>query len=138
MADFARFVESLPTEPHKTMANTLLYIASPYSHEDPAVRQARFEAACRMTAELIRQGKPAYSPVVHSHPLCHYGLPLCWDFWQRHDLRFLEMCSEVVVLKLPQWEKSVGVNAEIAAARAMGKPVTFMEPMESRLGNSVA
>ena len=25
------------------------------------------------------------------------------------------------------WEKSVGVQAEIAAARAMGKPVTFLD-----------
>ncbi len=116
----------------------MIYIVSPYSHENPAVRQARFDAACRITAELIRQGKPVFSPIAYGHPLCYYGLPLCWDFWQRHDLRFLEMCSEVVVLKLPGWTQSVGVNAEIAAARAMGKLVTFMEPMESRSSASVA
>ena len=107
----------------------MLYVAAPYSHEDPAVREARFDAVCRLTAELIRQGKPAFSPVAYSHPLCRYGLPLSWDFWQKHDLRFLEMCSEVVVLKLPGWTQSVGVQAEIAAARAMGKPVTFLEPV---------
>ena len=104
----------------------MIYICSPYTSSDPAVRQARFEAACRITAELIRQGKPTFSPIAYSHPLCRYGLPLHWAFWQKHDLRFLEMCSEVIVLKLPQWEKSIGVQAEIAAARALGKPVTFL------------
>ena len=106
----------------------MLYIVGPYSDDDPAVRQARFDAVCRLTAELIRRGKPAFSPTAYSHPLCRYGLPLSWEFWRKHDLRFLEMCSEVVVLKLPGWEKSVGVNAEIAAARALDKPITFLEP----------
>ena len=128
MADSERYVEPLSTKVHMAMANTLLYLASPYSHEDPAVRHARSEAACRAAAELIRQGKAIYSPIAYSHPLCQYGLPLDWQFWQKHDLRFLEMCSEVIVLKLPQWEKSVGVQAEIAAARAMNKPVTFVAP----------
>jgi hypothetical protein len=108
--------------------STLIYVASPYSHHDAAVRQVRFESACRVTAELIRQGKASYSPIAYSHPLCRYGLPLDWEFWQKHDLQFLEMCSEVIVLKLPDWERSVGIQAEIAAARAMGKPVTFLEP----------
>jgi len=38
------------------------------------------------------------------------------------------MCGEVVVLKLSGWQESIGVQAEIAAARALGKPVTFLEP----------
>ena len=113
----------------------MIYICSPYTSSDPAVRHARFEAACRITAELIRQGKTAYSPVVHSHPLCRYGLPLDWQFWQRHDLAFLTMCSEVVVLKLDGWERSVGVKAEIAAARALGKPVTFLDVVNAADAN---
>ena len=100
------------------MQNTLIYLASPFSHPDPVVREQRFEAACRAAAKLTRQGRTTYSPIVHSFNLCRYDLPLDWQFWQKHDLRFLEMCSEVIVLKLPQWEKSVGVQAEIAAARA--------------------
>ena len=105
----------------------LIYICCPYTSSDPAVCEARFEAACRAAAELIRQGRSVFSPISHSHAICRYGLPLNWQFWQRIDLEFLEMCSEVVVLKLPSWEKSGGVQAEIAAARAMGKPVTFLE-----------
>jgi hypothetical protein len=113
----------------------VIYVASPYSHDDPAVRQARFEAACRVTAELIRQGKSTYSPIAYSHPLSRYNLPLDWKFWQRHDLDFLAICSEMVVLKLPGWEESVGVRAEIAAARTLGKPVTFLDVVDAADGN---
>ena len=108
------------------MAEGLCYLCSPYSHSDPAVREQRYEAACRATAELICQGRSVFAPIPYTHNLCRYDLPLDWQFWQKHDLRFLEMCSEVIVLKLPEWEKSVGVQAEIAAARALGKPVTFL------------
>ena len=105
----------------------MIYLAAPYTSSDPAVCEARFEAACRAAAELIRQGNRVFSPISHSHAICRYGLPLNWEFWQRIDLEFLSQCSEVAVLKLPGWAQSVGVQAEIAAARAMGKPVTFLE-----------
>jgi hypothetical protein len=104
----------------------MIYLASPYSHPDTDVRQQRFEAACRAAAELIRHGKTVFSPIAHSHAICRYGLPLDWRFWQRHDRRYLEVCDEVVVLLLDGWQESVGVKAEIAIARELGKPVSFI------------
>lgn len=104
----------------------MIYLCSPYSHSDADVRQQRFEAACRAAAALTRQGKTTLSPIVMSHPLCRYGLPLDWRFWQRHDRRFLEVCDEVVVLMLVGWQESIGVQAEIAIARELGKPVRYM------------
>lgn len=106
----------------------MIYLASPFSHPDPMVRQARFEAACRAAAELTRQGKTVFAPVVHSYAIAKYGLPDDWKFWQRHDRRFLEACDEVLVLTLPGWEESVGVQAEIAIARELGKPVRLLSP----------
>jgi len=104
----------------------LIYLASPYSHPDAGVRQQRFEAACRAAAELFRRGATVFSPIAHSHAICSYGLPLDWRFWQRHDQRYLEACDEVVVLMLDGWRGSVGVQAEIAIARELGKPVTYL------------
>ena len=105
----------------------MIYLASPYSHPEAEVRQRRFDAACRAAAALICQGQTVFSPIAHSHNICCYGAPSDWRFWQRHDLTFLAMCDEVVVLKLDGWEQSVGVQAEIAAARTLGKPVTFLD-----------
>ena len=104
----------------------LLYLCSPYSNPDPSVRQARFDAACRAAADLIREGKIIFSPVAHSHALCQYDLPLDWEFWQQLDRRFLEACDEVVVLILDGWRESVGIQAEMAIAHALGKPVSFL------------
>jgi hypothetical protein len=44
----------------------MIYLASPFTHDDPAVRQQRFEAACRAAAILISQGKTVFSPIMRS------------------------------------------------------------------------
>jgi nucleoside 2-deoxyribosyltransferase len=104
----------------------MIYLASPFTHFDPAVRQWRFEAACRAAAALITQGKTVFSPIAHSFGICAFGIPHDWHFWQRHDRRYLDVCDEVVVLMLDGWRESVGVQAEIIAARELGKPVKFL------------
>jgi Domain of unknown function (DUF1937). len=47
----------------------MIYLASPYSHPDPLVREARFDAACRAMADLVHAGQIVFSPIVHGHPL---------------------------------------------------------------------
>ncbi len=42
--------------------------------------------------------------------------------------RHLEVCDKVVVLMIDGWKESVGVQAEIAIARELGKPVSFLTP----------
>ena len=106
----------------------MIYLCSPYTHADPGVVEQRFDAACRAAAMLIWQGKTVFSPIAHSHPICRFGLPGDWEFWGRHDLEHLAVCDEVVVLKLDGWRESRGVQAEVAQARALGKPVTFLTP----------
>ncbi len=106
----------------------MIYLVSPFTHDDPVVRRQRFEAACRAAATLISRGRTVFSPIAHSFVICLHGLPLDWRFWERHDRRFLELCDEVVVLMLDGWQQSVGVHAEIAIARELGKPVTFLRP----------
>jgi len=104
----------------------MIYLASPYSHPDAAVRQRRYEAACRAAAELIRRGHVVFSPIAHGHAIAQHGLPMDWGFGERQDRRLLAACDELWVLKLDGWEHSRGVQAEIAIARAAGKPVRFV------------
>lgn len=105
----------------------LIYLACPYSHNDLAVRESRFDAANRVAAALMRRGEFVFSPLSHSHPMVDYGLPGGWEFWQRFDRVMLGCCDEVRVLRLPGWEESVGVRAEIAYAKAQGMPVVFLD-----------
>ena len=106
----------------------MIYLASPYSHPDPAIRHERFRAACRAAAGLMRSGRTVFSPIVHCHPLVEFGLPSDWAFWQRCDLEHLKRCDEVIVLTLEGWEASVGVQAEIQIATELGRPVSYLEP----------
>ena len=114
----------------------MIYLASPFSHPDDGVRHQRFKAACRAAAALIRKGKTVFAPIAHSYAICDYGVPGDWQFWQRHDRRYLEVCDEVVVLMLDGWRESVGVQAEIAIARELGKPVTFLTVVGQSVENS--
>jgi len=104
----------------------MIYLASPYSHFDATVRQARFEAACRAAAALIRRGHVVFSPIAHSHSIAQHGLPQDWGFWAQQDRRILTACDELWVLMLDGWEHSRGIQAEIALALALGLPIRFV------------
>ena len=106
----------------------LIYLASPYSHPDPAMRELRYKQACEVAALLMRDGHLVYSPIVHSHPLTAYGLPADWDYWRRLDEEMLRRCDALAVLRLPGWEQSVGVQAELALARELGLKISPIIP----------
>lgn len=116
----------------------IAYLASPYSHLDPAVREERYQAACRAAAALLRAGRLVFSPIAHSHPLVAYGLPADWSFWQRYDRELLARCDEVLVLMLAGWRESVGVQEEIRIARELGKPVRYLAPELAHVSPTLA
>ena len=92
----------------------MIYLASPYSPSDPLMREARFSAAGRATAELIRAGQPVFAPVVQGHALVRHGVPSDWSFWQPLARKYLARCDDLLVLQLDGWLESEGVQAEIA------------------------
>lgn len=104
-------------------SNELIYMASPYSHPQIAVREERFEEACEATAILFQLGRIVFSPIAHTHPLVKYGLPEGdWEFYEENDLAVLRRCTSLMVLELPGWSESKGVAAEIRAARILSVP----------------
>ncbi len=106
----------------------LIYLATPYSHHDPDVQQQRFVAACQVAGDLMNRGRLVFSPIAQSHPVaCECGLPGTWEFWERYDRAILRACDRLVVVKMPGWEQSRGIAAEIRIMRELGKPVEFME-----------
>jgi len=110
----------------------MIYLASPYSHPDPAVMQARFEAAARATGELMKAGHVVYSPIAHNHPIAQLcDMPTGWEFWKRLDLAVLERCDKLIVLMLDDWDASVGVNDETAFALSRGMAVEYLPPGEA-------
>jgi len=108
----------------------MIYLASPYTHPDPAIRQQRFVAVCKATAAMTRNGEHVFSPIAHSHPLVEHGglTDVTWDFWEKIDHNFIELCSDFSVLTLPGWEGSIGVSAEIEFAKNLGRTITYLHP----------
>lgn len=105
---------------------TKIYLASPYSDPDPAIREHRFSMICEKAGELMNEGYIVYSPIAHSHPIaCQCELPTDWNFWEKFDRAFIEWADEVWVYMLPGWIDSRGVKAEIKIAVKLGKPVTM-------------
>lgn len=109
------------------MMPDLIYLATPYSDPDPAVRFNRFDAVNRFAARLIEQGHYVYSPISHTHPIAVCGdLPKGWEYWEGFDRRMIAACDRVVVYCQDGWQESVGVTAEIKIARELKKPVDFI------------
>ena len=106
----------------------MIYLGSAYSHPDPAIREQRFQIACRVTAALLRAGHLTISPIAHSHVLVEHGLPTDWIFWEKFDRQLLERCDELLVLTLPGWQESVGVQAEIRIATELNIPIRYLDP----------
>lgn len=104
----------------------MIYLASPYSHSDPAVREQRFRDVCRVTAQLLRDGMLVFSPIVHCHPLVEFNLPTDWSFWEVYDLTMLKLCDGLVVLMLKGWTESKGVQREVAEANKLKLPIRYI------------
>jgi len=108
------------------MDDILIYLASPYTDPDPAVMQHRYEAVCKVAAELTRAGFNVLSPIAHSHGLAQHGLPKNFDFWQQVDTVMISRCDLFVILALPGCASSRGVRAETEIAIARGMPVAII------------
>lgn len=106
----------------------LIYLASPYSHPEAEVREARFQDACRAAGALMKAGLNVFSPIAHSHPMATLGdVPPVHDCWYGYDLAYLPFCRGMIVLMLPGWCDSKGIYGEVAAANAQGIPVRHYE-----------
>ena len=109
-----------------------IYLATPYTDPDPAVRRARFEAVTQAAGALMRQRFLVFSPITMGHPISEAcaDIPVEFPYWETACLSYLTgWATRLVVLTLDGWEESLGVTAEIAAARERGLPVEYLSPI---------
>lgn len=110
----------------------IVYLASPYTHEERAIKERRFRAATEAAAALIKKGYIVYSPITMTHPidvmLAGEGATLGSNFWVSFDEAFMDACSEIFVLQIEGWENSDGIRREIEYFKKQGKPVNYISP----------
>lgn len=107
----------------------LIYLASPYSHDDREIRVQRYLDAVAACAAIITATEHTpYSPIAHWHPVpTNHGIVGDWQFWRRHDVEMLRRCDEVWVLMLQGWRESEGVKEEVRIATMLGLPVEYLQ-----------
>lgn len=106
----------------------MIYLAQPYSHPDPEVRQARYETAIHAVVCLALKGYHVFSPIVNSHPLVLACPSLGGEFeqWREFDEAMIARSDAVYVLMIDGWSESVGVKAEMEYAHLNDIPVWVM------------
>jgi len=120
----------------------MIYIASPYSDESPTTVNINFETVERFVASEFKRRLAArsytetsqidlglYSSIVHCHEMAiKYNLPTDASFWWEYNKAMMIASHEMIVLTFGNWEKSIGVQREIAYMQGIGLPTTFVNP----------
>ena len=105
------------------------YVATPYSLF-PGGLNAAHDAACQMTARLIDQGWPVFSPIAHTHHVSHYMRhdPRDAAFWIKVNRGPMEAAAGIIIATMPGWGQSEGVLLEREFFERLGRPVLEMNP----------
>ena len=107
----------------------LNYLAAPYSHTDPWVREERYKQALRATVKLLRGGHVVFSPLVHTHETGKsLSKAVDHDFWINQDIPILKASQRLLVLLLDGWKHSKGVAAEVSIAVKNNIDVVYVMP----------
>lgn len=107
----------------------LIYLSSPYTHDNPFVRSYRFLESARAAAWiLIKLRLVVFGAIAHSEAFVPYRLPVEWEFWADFDTVYIQRSKEVWVLCLPGYTNSMGVTTEVKIARDLGRRIVYMIP----------
>ncbi len=100
----------------------LIYLATPYKHDDKKVRKQRYEETLKIATQLISEGNVVFSPVIYTHENDIIPDDAAWENLC-HTL--ISKSDEVVVYLMDGWNHSDGVLTRIEMAKSMGVPVKF-------------
>ena len=106
---------------HPSLAKRpLVYVASPFSHRYRRVRAARAKAALNALVWFMENDIPAFVPIAHSYQ-ADKVYRASHEYWMAIDVPILTVAAgALVVLQMPEWDKSRGVNEEIVLAMGAG------------------
>jgi hypothetical protein len=117
----------------------LIYLAAPYGDSNPAVTQTRMDAVTYELADLTSKGLVAFSPLLmHFCFDCGVELPSGYGFWRNYCLTILEKSDQLIVLQLPGWVGSSGVQSEISSTKDIDIPISYQTPKQNDYTNSTS
>src|SRR5690554_3002649 len=102
----------------------MIYVASPYSSDDPVIREKRYELVAQFTKNMLEAGFVAFSPIVYGHQLAQrFGMKTDYQTWLNLNVGILRKCEAMYLLKLTGWEESKGVALELKMCEILHIPV---------------
>lgn len=107
------------------------YLASPYSHEYKAVRDAREVTVTRVAAFLTEKlGHAFILPITQSAAMARINPEMSTNFdaWREIDLELIRRSDELWVVTMNGWDRSKGVKEEMRFAYEINKPIYFINP----------
>ncbi len=107
----------------------LVYLASPYTHEDKGVEHIRYQAVADYLVKNPKEGYVLFSPIVYWHEIARaYKLNTTYNHPANKIMceTIISRCDELWVFALKGWQDSVGVTAEIEFAKFRGIPVKYV------------
>jgi len=116
--------------------NELEYLAIPYSDNNRWIMEFRAAVSDYIFAELSNEGRIIYAPISACHNIsAKYGLPKTFEYWEKTCLTFVSLAYKLIVVKLPGWESSIGVTAEIKLANKLGLEIEYLDPISYLMNN---
>ena len=104
----------------------IVFVSSPYFDDDPYTRENNFALVSLYIAELNKKSVIAFSPVTYSHTLLNFKEePIDLELWLSLSKAFIEKSVEMVVYKIPGWNKDKMVSKEIKIAKELGLSITY-------------
>lgn len=107
-----------------------IYLAQPFTHPDPIVRNDRIEAADYATAQiLLHETAAVFAPISQGPRVARHLPPKVaanHEFWMRQCIRTLRVCTDLYLLPLDGWRHSQGVEQELLLASLCCIPVTIL------------
>jgi hypothetical protein len=91
-----------------------IYVASPYSHPQITIEEARHAEVMRYVAKLLNRQEWCYSPILHCHTLAiTHCLPRDAASWKDYNETMMRAANELHVLMLDGWRRSLGIKHEM-------------------------
>lgn len=110
------------------MSKKIIYLATPYSHENSEVREIRAQQVTELASILIQSDIIVFSPITYGHELAKHGnLPTDFKFWENFCITFLTKCDTMCVYKMSGWDISKGVKSEIEFCEKNNITIKYIE-----------
>ena len=102
----------------------MIYIASPYSN-NPEYNYKR-NKEITLALMLLYSNEVFYNPICYGHQF-REQIGDNYEAWFIHNIAYMKVCKEMVVLTLKGWEQSEGVKSEIEYFKRNNKKIYFLE-----------